>query len=83
MQHNILFFVSLKLYIMSTSMSYRSFRRYYNDHASDFERFGSRVHNPLNDREKSEEKKSEQSAAWIRILIAISVITAGAMLIMM
>ena len=68
---------------MSTSMSYRSFRRYYNDHASDFERFGSRVHNPMNDRQNTDEKKSEHSAAWMRILLVATAVTIGLMLIMM
>jgi hypothetical protein len=68
---------------MSTSVSYRSFRRYYNDHASDFERFGSRVHNPLNERQKPDKKKSEQFAAWTRMFIAISVFATGVMLVMM
>lgn len=55
---------------MKTSMAYRTFRAYFNDHADNFETFGSRVHNPSNGKAN---KEGTVSAALVRtFLIALA-----------
>ncbi len=39
---------------MKTSIAYRLFRLYFNDHSDNHELFGNRVHNPLNEANKTE-----------------------------
>ena len=58
---------------MKTSMGYRLFRLYFNDHSNDFELFGSRVHNPKNP-EADQPFTHANSTAILRTALAILII---------
>lgn len=63
---------------MKTSMTYRTFRLYFNNHADNFDLFGNRVYSPLNGKA---DKRDQNLAAVIRLSLIATVLAAIAAII--